>query len=189
MPSPKKVLRKIQEKIFINKKFTQCKTSRTLKIDVFEIPDNKILENCFQNMNCFSWIKLIPVLIHLKYWYYDSPHLELYCLAHHLCRILLKPIDTSLQHNTYHVLHRFPYFALPHSTTRCHKYWIYQTMCQDKPIKCIIKLYTYHNILLVNSATHEKAESLWANSLSKLDNTVNNKSIFNTRYAGFSAKW
>ena len=47
LPSPKKVLRKIQEKIFINKKFTQCKTSRTLKIDVFEIPDNKNIEKLF----------------------------------------------------------------------------------------------------------------------------------------------
>ena len=28
----------------------------------------KILENCFPKLNCFSWIKLTPVLIHLKYW-------------------------------------------------------------------------------------------------------------------------
>ena len=27
----------------------------------------KILEKCFQNMYCFSWIKLISVLIHLEY--------------------------------------------------------------------------------------------------------------------------
>ena len=27
----------------------------------------KILENCFQKMNCFSWIKSTPILIHLKY--------------------------------------------------------------------------------------------------------------------------
>ena len=36
-----KVLRKILEKVFITKKFTQCKTSRTLKMDVFQIPYNK----------------------------------------------------------------------------------------------------------------------------------------------------
>ena len=54
----------------------------------------KILENCFQNIKCFSWIKLIPVLIHLKYWYYNSPYLELPCLPHH-------------------VLHRFLYFLYP----------------------------------------------------------------------------
>ena len=35
------------EKVFINEKFTQCKTSRTLKIDVFEIPDNKNIGKLF----------------------------------------------------------------------------------------------------------------------------------------------
>ena len=41
------MLRKILEKVFITKKFTQYKTSRTLKIDVFEIPDNKNIEKLF----------------------------------------------------------------------------------------------------------------------------------------------
>ena len=31
----------------------------------------KFLENCFPNKNCFSWTKLIPVLIHLKYLFYS----------------------------------------------------------------------------------------------------------------------
>ena len=35
------MLRKILEKVFITKKFTHCKILCTLKIDVFEIPDNK----------------------------------------------------------------------------------------------------------------------------------------------------
>ena len=35
------MLRKILEKVFSAKKFTQCKISCTLKIDVFKIPDNK----------------------------------------------------------------------------------------------------------------------------------------------------
>ena len=34
------MLRKILEKVFSAKKFTQCKISCTLKIDVFKIPDN-----------------------------------------------------------------------------------------------------------------------------------------------------
>ena len=42
-----KVLWKILEKVFITKKFTHYKTSRTLKIDVFEIPDNKNIEKLF----------------------------------------------------------------------------------------------------------------------------------------------
>ena len=44
----------------------------------------KILENCFQNMNCFFWIKLIPVLLHLKYCHDNSPYLEIPCLPHNL---------------------------------------------------------------------------------------------------------
>ena len=62
-------------------------------------------------------------------------------------------------------------------------------MCQVKPIKYIIKLYTDPNILWVKHATYEKAESLKSTSLSKLDNMVNNNSIFNTKYAEFSTKW
>ena len=48
----------------------------------------KILVNCFQKMNCFSWIKLTPIRIHLKYWHYNFPHLKLPCLPHYLCHIL-----------------------------------------------------------------------------------------------------
>ena len=36
---------------------------------------------------------------------------------------------------------------------------------------------------------HQKAEPLRAASLSKLENTVNSHSIFNTKYTEFSAKW
>ena len=73
--SQQKVLRKILGKVFITKKFTQCKTSHILKLDAFEIPDKiRILEDFIQNMNCFSWINLVPVLVHLKYLYYDSPY-------------------------------------------------------------------------------------------------------------------
>ena len=41
------MLQKILEKFYITKKFTQCKISNTLKIDVFEIPDNKNIEKIF----------------------------------------------------------------------------------------------------------------------------------------------
>ena len=50
------VLQKMLEKVFIAKKFTQGKTSRTLCNIRFEIPENKNFGNCVQNMNCFSWI-------------------------------------------------------------------------------------------------------------------------------------
>ena len=50
--------------------------------------------------------------------------------------------------------------------------WMYQTWCQTKPIKFIIKLYINHNTLLAKY--HQKVESLRATSLSKLDITFNN---------------
>ena len=43
------MLRKLSEKVFINKKFTQCKTSGTLKIDAVEIPDTKNIGLLFLN--------------------------------------------------------------------------------------------------------------------------------------------
>ena len=44
------VLQKMLEKVFIAKKFTQCKTSRTLCNIRFEIPDNKNYGYCVQNL-------------------------------------------------------------------------------------------------------------------------------------------
>ena len=43
-------------------------------------------------------------------------------------------------------------------------------------------------MLWVKYATHQKAESLRAASLSKLENTVSRKSTFNTKYAEFYTK-
>ena len=62
-------------------------------------------------------------------------------------------------------------------------------MCKAKPIKFIIKLYTGYNTFWVKHATHQKVESLRATSNSKLDNMVNNNSIFYTKYFEFSTKW
>ena len=182
LPPQRKVLGKMLEEVFINKKFTECKTSRTLKIDVFEIPDNKK----------YWKIVLKCGLLFLNRANFCSDPSQILMLQFSTPVALLPPLPSlsrftlanwnPLQHNTYHVLHRFPYFFLPHLTIRYHEYRIHQTICQAKSIKCIIKLYTDHNILCVKHATHQKAES------SKLDNTVNNNSIFNTKYAGFSAK-
>ena len=62
-------------------------------------------------------------------------------------------------------------------------------MCKAKSINFIIKLYTDYNIFWVKHATHQKDESLRATSHSKLDNMVNNNSIFNIKYTEFSRKW
>ena len=50
--------------VFMTKKSTERKTLHAIKIDLFELPDNK---KSFQNMSFFPWIKLISVLFHLKY--------------------------------------------------------------------------------------------------------------------------
>ena len=81
-----KVLRKILEKVFINKKFTQCKTSRTLKMDVLEIPGNKNIGKLFSKYKLLFLNQANSCSVHLKYWCYHSPHLELHCLPDHLCK-------------------------------------------------------------------------------------------------------
>ena len=53
----------------------------------------------------------------------------------------------------------------------------------------LIKLYINHNILMVKLATCQNAESLKAVSFLKLQNMVNNNSIFNIKYAELSPKW
>ena len=79
------------------------------------------------------------VLIHFKFWYWASLSLELPCL---LFNIMCSSSVSLFYPNT------------------CRNYWIYKTICQAKPIKFIIKLYTNHNTLLVKRTTYQKAESL-----------------------------
>ena len=156
---------------------------------MFEIPDNKNIEKFIFKIWTAFLCKLILVLIHLKYWNYNSPYLELPYLPHHFCQIFNKSTETLLQHNPRHVVYWFPYLVLRHSTMHYYRYWIYQTICQCKPIEFNIKLYKDHNTVWVKQATSQKAKSLRAVSLSILDNTFNSNSIFNTKYAEFSTKW
>ena len=139
-------------------------------------------------MKRFSWIKLIPVLIHLKYWYRNTPSLELSCLPHYLCQFftLVKWNPSSTQSSSSSSSVSLFCFTQWNHT---HKYWMYQTICQAKPLKFLIKLYTDHKNSWVKHATHQKAEFLRVVSLSKLDNMVNCNLIFNTKYAQISTKW
>ena len=108
------VLRKILEKVFITKKYTQCKTG-TLKIDVL-----KNWKSFFQNMSCFSRIKLIPVLIHLKYLYWNTLSLDLPCLSHHICGISPWSIETLFNTIFIMLFITFPIFSYnirTHTTT------------------------------------------------------------------------
>ena len=104
-----KVLRQILEKV----KFTHCKTSRTLKIDVFGIPHYKSIGKFFSKYELL---------------FLDPANSSSY--PSQILILQLPMTETPLQHSPRHVLHRFHYFALPHSATRHHKYWIYQTICQ-----------------------------------------------------------
>ena len=102
-----------------------------------------------------------------------------------ICQILPYPAETLLQHNRHYVFHWFLYFVYTPSQVLDKPNHI---PSQAKAIKLIINLYADHNTISANHVTHQKAESLRANSLSKLDNTVNNNSISNTNYVDFSMK-
>ena len=126
---------------------------------IYSKEHNKIIKKLFPQYEPLFSTKLIPVLLHLKYWSYDSPYIELTWIPHHLYQVLSYPTETPLQPNNHHLLQWFSYFVLPHSTKRHHKYWLYQTIWQLKPIKFIIKLFTDHHTLWVKHATHQKTES------------------------------
>ena len=126
---------------------------------IYSKEHNKIIKKLFPQYELLFSTKLIPVLLHLKYWSYDSPYIELTWIPHHLYQVLSYPTETPLQPNNHHLLQWFSYFVLPHSTKRHHKYWLYQTIWQLKPIKFIIKLFTDHHTLWVKHATHQKTES------------------------------
>ena len=53
----------------------------------------------------------------------------------------------------------------------------------------LLSSYIQTNTFSVKHDTYQKSQSLRPVSLSKLDNTVNNNSIFNIKCAGFSTKW
>ena len=48
-----KLLRKILEKTFVTKKCTQCKTSHHLKLDAFEVLDNRNIRKLFSKYQTF----------------------------------------------------------------------------------------------------------------------------------------
>ena len=137
------------------------------------------MENCFQNMNCFAWIKLIPVLIHLKYWCYNSLYLELpfpYRLSH-FTQANLNPSSTqsSSCYSLFSLFFPTPFSKAPPQV-------LIQTIWNATPITYMIKLYTDHNKLWLKSWVFRAA------SLLKPGSTVKNNSIFSTKYAQFFTK-
>ena len=80
----------------------------------------------------------------------------------------------------------FSYPIRPHTTTTIGCSKPYTKPSQSYLLsRCIQIIMTYRS----NTVPIKKAGSLRATSLSQLDNTVNNNSIVNTKYAEFSTKW
>ena len=118
----------------------------------------KFLDNFFHNMKHLSWIMQIPVLIHLKYWYYNNLSLELPFLLNRLCQ--LKRFFSTVLIMLFVGFPILSYRIWPHVTSIG---------------------YTKH-------AIRQKAGSLRATSPPKLGNMVNSNSIINTKCAEFSTK-
>ena len=162
------MLQKILEKFFVNKEYTQCKTSHILQIDIFKIPHNKnigillFLDQANNSSSDTSQILILQFPI-FRASLLPSPSLSFFTLAN------WSPSSTQSSVSL---------FCPTHSTTHH----------QAKSIKSFIKLYADINTLWVKHNTHQKAESSRAASFSKLENMVNNYSISNTKYAEFSIK-
>ena len=93
-------MKKYWRRSSFTKKCTQYKTWHILKTDKFRLPDNRNIGKLF----LFSWIKLISVLIHFKYCYYNIPLLRIPCLPCHPYQISPWLSETPLQCNPHRVL-------------------------------------------------------------------------------------
>ena len=78
----------------------------------------------------------------------------------------------------------FPYPIQPHATSIGYTK-AYAKTRQSNPLSCYIQIIKPY---MGQTHIHQKADSLSAASLSKLDNMVNSKSIFNTKCLEFSRK-
>ena len=126
------MLPKILEKVFITKKFTHCKILCTLKIDVFEIPDNKNIGILFSKCELLFLNKAnystdpSHILITQSPQPRSSLPLSLPLLN------LFYPTETPFNAILIMFFIGFPFLSYP---------------IRLQPIKFIIKLYTNHNTL------------------------------------------
>ena len=95
---------------------------------------------------------------------------------------------SHLRRRPYHILYQFPYFVLPirpQATTS-----IGYTKPYAKPSHSSLLLTYIQIIILVAQTRYPPKSWVWrVASQSKLDNMVNNSSLFNTKYAEFSTNW
>ena len=168
--------------------YSAFKTLYALKIDLFELSDYKNTWNLLSKYELFS----------LDQANFSSDPSQMLILQYSIPTASLPPSPSlsnfplvnwnpsSTQSSS--CTSSVSYFFIPHLTIR-HSYWKYQTTCQAKPIKFIIRLYTSRNALLVKQTTYQKAETLRTVFLSELGNMIHNNSIFNTKCPEFSTKW
>ena len=134
------------------------------------------MESCFQNMNRFSWIKLIPVLTRLKYWYCNNTFQEVPCFPHHFYNTILIMFFIS-----------FPILfnpIWPHTTS----IWYTKPCAKSSHLNFLLSYRQMIKIYRSNMLSIEKLILIRTASLSKLDNTLSSNSIFNTKYAKFFIK-
>ena len=166
----------------ITKKCTQCKTPHTLKIDVFELLDNKTIGKLSSKNELFfpNNLSQIPILQHPVpiFSLPPSPFLSNFALQN------WNPKATILI---------MLFFGLPVSSYSISSHATsigytkaYVKTSQSNLLSCYIQIIKPY---VDETHIHQIAETLRAASLSKLDNMVNSNSVFNTMCAEFSTKW
>ena len=127
--------------------FSQSKNSCTLKIYVFEIPDNKNIGYLFSKYKLLSLGQAnssfdLSQMLTLRF---TIPRASLPPSPSFPHQFLPKPTKISFQHNPCHVLLSiFCPTSFPLAPPQVLDIPKYQTICQLKPIKFNIKLYTDH---------------------------------------------
>ena len=141
------MLQKILDKVFVNKKFNRHKTSLTLQINVFEIPDNRNIWKLFSkyellfldlaNSSSHPSQILIVQFTTLKASLPPLPSLSNFTIANW---------NTSLTQSLSCFSSVFLFYPTPFNQTSS-QVLDKQAKCQAKPIKFFINLYADRNTL------------------------------------------
>ena len=159
----------------------------------FELLDNKNFGKMFSKYEMFSLDQAKISSDSPQIWYYNTPSLELSCFPRRLCQKFALTNWTPISTILIMFFIGFPIFSYPICNHTPPLLDILNHMpSQDKQIYYqvhIINLYTNQNTLFFKHAAYQKADSSRAASLSLLDNTVSNNSVFYKKCAEFYTKW
>ena len=180
------MLRKILEKVFINKIFNQWKTSSTIKIDVYEIPDNKNIVKLFSKYEPLFFNHSISDPSQILTLQFPTPGASLPVSPSMSNFILANLSPSSTQYlscsSSVSLFFLTSFDQTPPQVLDIPKHVPNQSNVLSSYVQIII---SYES----NMLPIKKPESLRTTSLSKLDNTVNKNSLFNTKYTGSFTKW